>query len=55
MDRLAAVVRWIVITFLVVAALEVLAIPLFYLAAFVGDYTGWYRVEDYMCTISACR
>jgi len=21
----------------------------FYVAAMIGDYTGWYRVEDYMC------
>jgi hypothetical protein len=33
-------------------AVAPLLIPVeFYAAAWIGDATGWYRVEDYMCTI----
>jgi hypothetical protein len=48
MDRLAAVGKVDRSrNFLVLAGLEVLSIPMFYLAAFVGEYAGRYRIEDY--------
>jgi hypothetical protein len=51
--RLLKVGKWTVIVCLIYG---VLAVPMFFLAAMIGDYTGWYRVEDYMCTIGpSCR
>jgi hypothetical protein len=48
MDRFVAVGRWIVIILFALVGLEALSIAIFLLAALLGDYTGWYRIENYM-------
>ena len=48
-----AIAQWTAVIYFVFG---VLSIAVFLLAAVVGEYTGWYRVEDYMCTVGpSCR
>jgi hypothetical protein len=48
LGRLAKVLGFVILVFL---SFELVPIVGILTAAWIGDTTGWYRVEDYMCTL----